>query len=113
MTPRLFLPPDFGPNLNVMETRASPAEDLPALYRAILDGIAELEHLGARREAGLLRTEATQIYSTAWDDAGLRRLDQIRRRIARIIAGDERPRTAASRTRHLAERARVQYRTRV
>jgi hypothetical protein len=95
-----------------METRASPAEDLPALYRAILDGIAQLERLGARREAGLLRTEATAIYSTAWDEAGLRRLGQIRRRIERVIAGEERPRTAYPGTRYLAERARLQYRPR-
>ena len=112
MTVRLFRTPDFGPNLIVMETHASPAEDLPALYRAILDGIAQLERLDARREAGLLRTEATQIYSTAWDEAGLRRLGQIRRRIERIISGEERPRTAHSRTRQLSERARLQYRAR-
>jgi hypothetical protein len=112
MTHRLFPHRDFGPNVRLMETRPSPAEDLPALYRAILDGIAQLERVGARREAGLLRTEATQIYSTAWNDAGLRRLGQIQRRIERVIAGDERPRTAYSRTRYLAERARVQYRPR-
>ena len=93
-----------------METRLSPSEDLPALYRAILDGIAQLERIGARREAGLLRTEATEIYSTAWDEAGLRRLRQICRRIERVMAGEERPRTAYSRTRYLAERAKVQYR---
>jgi hypothetical protein len=112
MTHRLFRHRDFGPNLRLMETRPSPSEDLPALYRAILDGIAQLERAGARREAGLLRTEATLIYSTAWDDAGLRRLGQMRRRIERIIAGEERPRTASSRTRALAARARVPYRPR-
>ena len=95
-----------------METHASPADDLPALYRAILDGIAQLERLGARREAGLLRAEATRIYSTAWDEAGVRRLGQIRRRIERIIAGDERPRTAMSRSGMLADRARVPARVR-
>jgi hypothetical protein len=89
-----------------VENHASPAEDLPTLYRAILDGVAQLERLGARREAGLLRQEATQIYSTAWDDAGVRRLGQIRRRIERVIAGEERPRTAMSRRRVLAEQAR-------
>jgi hypothetical protein len=90
-----------------METHASPAEDLPALYRAILDGVAQLERLGARREAGLLRAEATAIYSTAWDDGGLRHLGQIRRRIERVIAGEERPRTARARSGMLPERLRA------
>jgi hypothetical protein len=89
-----------------MEPRPSPAEDLPTVYRAILDGIPRLERAGARREAGLLRAEATQIYSTSWDDAGLRRLTRISARIDRIIAGEQRPRTARLRTRTLAERAR-------
>jgi hypothetical protein len=88
-----------------METRPSPAEDLPTLYRAILDGVARLERLGARREAGLLRADATRIYSTAWDEAGLRRLRQMSARIERVIAGEVRPRTARARPRVLAERS--------
>jgi hypothetical protein len=90
-----------------MEPRSSPADDLPSLYRAILDGIAALEGLGARREAALLRAEATKIYSTAWDDAGLRGLRHIRSRIDRIIAGDERPRTTRARKRGVAEQTRT------
>jgi hypothetical protein len=90
-----------------METRPSPAEDLPTLYRGILDGIARLERIGARREAGLLRADATRIYSTAWDEAGLRRLRHISARIERIVAGDQRPRTARSRSRVLPERLRT------
>jgi hypothetical protein len=81
-----------------METHSSPAEDLPALYRAILDGVAQLERIGHRREATLLRAEATAIYSASWNESGLRRLDYIRRRIERVIAGDERPRLARART---------------
>jgi hypothetical protein len=87
-----------------METRPTPAEDLPALYRGILEGVARLERLGARREAGLLRADATKIYSTAWDEGGLRRLRQISARIDRVIAGDVRPRTARRRPRGLPER---------
>jgi hypothetical protein len=90
-----------------METRPSPADDLPALYRAILDGVARLERLGARREAGILRADATKVYSTAWDEAGLRRLRHISVRIDRIVAGDERPRTARGRSRVLPERPRT------
>jgi hypothetical protein len=89
-----------------METRPSAAEDLPALYRAILEGVARLERLGARREAGLLRADATKIYSSSWDDAGLRRLRHISARIDRVIAGEVRPRTARPRSRVLPERTR-------
>lgn len=75
-----------------MEILTTPSEDLPALYRAILDGIANLERVGQHREAALLRTQATRIYSTSWDERARRRLNQIHRRIGRVIAGDERPR---------------------
>jgi hypothetical protein len=80
-----------------MEPRSSPADGLPSVYRAILDGVAALEGVGARREAAMLRAEATKIYSTAWDEAGLRRLRHIQSRIERIIAGEERPRTSRAR----------------
>ena len=44
------------------------AEELPSLYRAILDRVAELEAAGQRTEAARMRSTATQIYSRAWDD---------------------------------------------
>jgi hypothetical protein len=81
-----------------MDPRSSPADGLPAVYRSILDGVAALEGVGARREAALLRAEATKIYSTAWDEVGLRRLRHIQARIDRMIAADERPRTSRART---------------
>ena len=43
----------------------SPAEDLPALYRAILDRVAVLEGVGERVQAARLRSEATDAYSRA------------------------------------------------
>ena len=82
-----------------METLLSPSEELPALYRAILDGIADLERVGQHREAALIRTEATRVYSTSLDDGGRRRLLHLRRRIERVIAGDERPRHEQTRWR--------------
>lgn len=84
-----------------METQTTPAEDLPALYRAILDGISNLERVGQHREAALIRTEATRVYSTSWDEGGRRRLLHIRRRIERVVAGDDRPRNAQTRWRGL------------
>jgi hypothetical protein len=52
----------------------SPAEDLPALYRAILDRVAELEAAGDRAEAGRVRRSATRAYSRAWDERARRQL---------------------------------------
>jgi hypothetical protein len=75
-----------------MESHSSPAEELPALYRAILDGVAHLESIGQRREAALVRAQATSIYSTSWDEGGRRRLQQLQRRIERVVTGRERAR---------------------
>jgi hypothetical protein len=64
----------------------SPAEELPALFRAVLDGVAELERLGERREAGRVRAEAVRAYSRSWDASGRRRLEGILRRAERAVA---------------------------
>ena len=65
-----------------METNA-PAEELPGLYRAILDRVAELEFAGQRAEAARVRTAATRAYSRAWDDRARRELESLLRRAAR------------------------------
>ncbi|HSL76803.1 MAG TPA: hypothetical protein VK867_07655 [Candidatus Limnocylindrales bacterium] len=62
-----------------METNP-PAEELPALYRAILDRVAELEAAGERARAARLRTDATDAYSKAWDERARRRLETLLRR---------------------------------
>jgi hypothetical protein len=64
----------------------SPAEQLPALYRAVLDHVAELEHRGERFEASRFRTEAIRAYSRSWDARGRRRLEAILRRAERALA---------------------------
>ena len=61
----------------------SPAEDLPALYRAILDRVAELELAGERPRAARLRSDATDAYSRAWDERARRRLEALLRRADR------------------------------
>ena len=63
----------------------SPAEQLPALYRAVLDNVAELEHRGERLEASRFRTEAIRAYSRSWDVRGRRRLESILRRAERAV----------------------------
>ena len=73
-----------------METN-SPAEELPALYRAILDRVAELEVAGERARAAQLRNDATDAYSRAWDERARRRLELLLRRSDRDTDA-ERPR---------------------
>jgi hypothetical protein len=58
----------------------SAAEELPALYRALLDRVAQFEAEGRRPAAHRLRTEATGIYSRSWDDRARRRLQDLLRK---------------------------------
>jgi len=80
------------PAPDAAEPGPSLAEDLPELYRAILERVAELERIGARREAGRVREAATKAYSEAWDEAARRDLNQLLARAARGIAASDRPR---------------------
>ena len=70
-----------------METN-SPAEELPGLYRAILDRVAELEAAGDRAEAARVRTAATRSYSRAWDVRARRELETLLRNAARPTAAE-------------------------
>jgi hypothetical protein len=69
-----------------MESRLTPAEEFPALYRAILEGVSHLERIGERHEAGVIRTAASRAYMV-WDDAGRRRLIGLQRRLERSLDG--------------------------
>lgn len=69
----------------------TPAEELPALYRAILDRVAELEAAGLRRAAGEVRRQATAAYSRAWDE-------RARRELLALLNEADRP-TSAERSR--------------
>ncbi len=64
--------PSVPAHPTVSEPAASVAEDLPELYRAILERVAALEQIGARDEAGRIRMEATRAYSSAWDESARR-----------------------------------------
>ena len=66
----------------------SRAEDLPTLYRAILDRVALLEAAGDRTEARHVRQRATAAYSRAWDDRALRELESLLRRAERPTAAE-------------------------
>lgn len=63
-----------------MMEQNSPAEELPALYRAILDRVADLEASGDRVRAGSVRAAATRIYSRAWDEPARRGLTALLRK---------------------------------
>ena len=56
------------------------SEDLPALYRAVLDRVAEIAASGRRTLANEVRAEAIRIYSRAWDDRARRELVTLLRR---------------------------------
>jgi hypothetical protein len=60
----------------------SAAEELPELYRAVLDRVGELEAAGHRPVANRVRAEAIRIYSRAWDDRAYRELLALLRRHA-------------------------------
>ena len=86
------------------ETATTLAEDLPEIYRAILDHVAELERLGARREAGRIRLAATRAYSDAWDESARRNLLGLLARSQRGLAPRDRPRGWTLRRRSAAAR---------
>jgi hypothetical protein len=69
---------------------SSPSEELPALYRAILDRVADLEASGERRAAAQLRSDATAAYSRAWDERARRRLESLLRHAVRPTAEERR-----------------------
>lgn len=71
------------------EPAGSLAEDLPALYRAILDRVAQLEQIGARHEAARIRSAATAAYSAAWNAAAQRLLGNLLARADRALVVPE------------------------
>jgi hypothetical protein len=68
-----------------MVSQNQPAEDLPALYRAVLDGVAELERRGQRQMAGSIRRDAITAYSAAWDDRHRTHLSGLVNRVRREL----------------------------
>ncbi len=86
------------------ESVATLAEDLPEIYRAILDRVADLERVGARREAGQIRAAATQAYSDAWDESARRQLVGLLARAQQGLVVTKRTRGWSLRRRSIAVR---------
>jgi hypothetical protein len=80
------------------------AEDLPEIYRAILDRVADLERIGARGDAGRIRQRATRAYSDAWDESARRQLLRLLAHAQRGLVISERPRGWSLRRRSVAAR---------
>lgn len=72
-----------------------PSAELPALYRAVLDGVALLERRGERPLATSIRRQAIAAYANAWDDRHRERLvallERLRRELSRGEGRTERP----------------------
>jgi hypothetical protein len=64
----------------------TPSEEMPTLYRAVLDTVWRLERLGEREYALELRRRAVKTYATRWDEGGQRDLVKINRDALRRLA---------------------------
>ena len=64
----------------------TPAEEMPTLYRAVLDTVWRLERLGEREYALAVRTRAVRTYATRWDEGGRKELARINREALQRLA---------------------------
>jgi hypothetical protein len=64
----------------------TPAEEMPSLYRAVLDTVWRLERLGERDYALDVRRRAVNTYATRWDESGRKELVRINRDALRRLA---------------------------
>lgn len=64
----------------------TPSEEMPTLYRAVLDTVWRLERLGERDFAFEVRRRAVNTYATRWDEGGQKELAKINRDALRRLA---------------------------
>ncbi|MFN8629320.1 MAG: hypothetical protein U0838_03080 [Chloroflexota bacterium] len=64
----------------------TPSEEMPGLYRAVLDTVWRLERMGEREFAFEIRRRAVLTYATRWDEGGQKALAKINRDALRRLA---------------------------
>ena len=69
-----------------MEPGVLLAYELPAVYRRVLDLLAELERAGRRDAAVRQRRKALRLYAGSWDPGTLRRMREIHDHLTRALA---------------------------
>jgi hypothetical protein len=69
----------------------TPSEEMPGLYRAVLDTVWRLERLGEREFALEIRRRAVLTYSTRWDEGGQKALGKINREALKRLANTKSP----------------------
>lgn len=57
----------------------NPADELPELYRKVLDAVARLDAVGERASSYELRQRAYRTYAMHWDEKGRKGLNKILR----------------------------------
>ncbi len=62
------------------------SEEMPSLYRAVLDTVWRLERLGERDFALSARQRAVRTYATRWDEGGRKELARINAEALRRLA---------------------------
>jgi hypothetical protein len=65
------------------------SEEMPTLYRAVLDTVWRLERLGERDFALEIRRRAVTTYATRWDVGGQKELAKINRDALRRLASSK------------------------
>ena len=74
-----------------MDAPPGSLDDLPLLYRTILDLVEELERCDGRAEAARIRNQALAAYGRGWDALQRRRLEQLEGRLRRSIDARRHP----------------------
>ena len=64
----------------------TPSEEMPSLYRAVLDTVWRLERMGERDFALTIRRRAVHTYGTRWDEGGQRDLARLNRDALKRLA---------------------------
>jgi len=71
----------------------NPADELPELYRKVLDAVARLDAVGDHRSSYELRQRAYRTYAMHWNEKGRKGLQKILREADRQLSASTRSAT--------------------